>query len=81
MLWRGDHAAHVDNVAAGLDEGLIPLYAAVSSEDDWDHYPDHEQGKRGRWAGEAMPAGHQLVMRPPGVKGKKRRKRSAVGGD
>ena len=35
---REHHATHADNVAAGLDEGLLPLYAAVSSEDDWDHY-------------------------------------------
>lgn len=35
---REHHAAHADNVTARLGEGLIPLYASVSSEDDWDHY-------------------------------------------
>lgn len=35
---REDHALHADNVAKGLAENLAPLYAAVSSEDDWDHY-------------------------------------------
>lgn len=35
---REDQALHADNVASGREEGLIPLYSAVSSEDDWDHY-------------------------------------------
>jgi ubiquinone/menaquinone biosynthesis C-methylase UbiE len=35
---REHHGTHADNVAAGLEEGLVPLYAAVCSEDDWDHY-------------------------------------------
>lgn len=30
-----DHAA---NVAAGMAEGLTPLYSRISSEDEWDHY-------------------------------------------
>lgn len=29
---------HAGNVAAGAEAGLVPLYAAVSSEDDWDRY-------------------------------------------
>ena len=29
---------HAGNVAAGGDEGLTPLYAMVSSDDDWDRY-------------------------------------------
>jgi len=31
-------ASHADNVAAGLDLGLVFLYSVVSSEDDWDRY-------------------------------------------
>ncbi len=35
---REELATHADNVAAALEEGLVPLYAAVSSPDDWDRY-------------------------------------------
>jgi SAM-dependent methyltransferase len=31
-------ASHAGNVAAGLDLGLVCLYALASSEDDWDRY-------------------------------------------
>jgi ubiquinone/menaquinone biosynthesis C-methylase UbiE len=30
--------SHADNVMAGTQFNLIPLYAAVCSDDDWDHY-------------------------------------------
>ena len=32
------YAGHADYVAAGEAAGLTPLYAAVSSEQDWDEY-------------------------------------------
>ncbi len=35
---RDELTSHADNVAAALEEGLIPLYAAISSPDDWDRY-------------------------------------------
>ena len=35
---RENHFSHRDNVMAGVEEGLTPLYTAVSSEDDWDHF-------------------------------------------
>ena len=35
---RENHLSHRDNVMAGVEEGLTPLYTAVSSEDDWDHF-------------------------------------------
>jgi len=35
---RNDYQDHAANVAAGVEAGLVPLYASVSSEDDWDHY-------------------------------------------
>jgi SAM-dependent methyltransferase len=33
-----DYRAHGGNVALGVAQGLRYLYAAVSSDDDWDHY-------------------------------------------
>ena len=33
-----EFGTHADNVAAGIQEGLVPLYTLVSSEDDWDRY-------------------------------------------
>jgi SAM-dependent methyltransferase len=35
---RDELTSHAENVAAALEEGLVPLYAAVSSPDDWDRY-------------------------------------------
>ena len=29
---------HYENVIAGEDEGLFPLYTLVSNQDDWDRY-------------------------------------------
>jgi hypothetical protein len=34
----GLYASHADYVAAGEAAGLTPLYAAVSSDQDWDEY-------------------------------------------
>jgi SAM-dependent methyltransferase len=35
---RESHFNHRGNVMVGIEEGLTPLYTAVSSEDDWDHF-------------------------------------------
>jgi SAM-dependent methyltransferase len=35
---RESHFNHRGNVMAGIEEGLTPLYTALSSEDDWDHF-------------------------------------------
>lgn len=35
---RDELATHADNVAAAIEQGLVPPYAAVSSPDDWDRY-------------------------------------------
>ena len=37
-LKREDFGTHHNNVVTGEEEGLIPLYTAVSSQDDWDRY-------------------------------------------
>lgn len=37
-LTRERFADHAGNVAIGAEEGLTPLYAMVSSDDDWDRY-------------------------------------------
>jgi SAM-dependent methyltransferase len=37
-LTAGDFATHAGNVAAGVEEGLVPLYTLVSNDDDWDRY-------------------------------------------
>jgi cyclopropane fatty-acyl-phospholipid synthase-like methyltransferase len=47
---RDELTTHADNVAAALDEGLIPLYAAVSSPDDWDRYEGHYARNVELWA-------------------------------
>ncbi len=31
-------ATHAQNVAMGVELGLVPLYTLVSSQDDWDRY-------------------------------------------
>jgi cyclopropane fatty-acyl-phospholipid synthase-like methyltransferase len=40
---------HAGNIAAGLEVGLTYLYAAVSSEDDWDHYEGLYVRSMERW--------------------------------
>jgi SAM-dependent methyltransferase len=37
-MTRADFASHAENVAIGESEGLIPLLAWVSSDEDWDRY-------------------------------------------
>jgi len=43
----GDHHA---NLAAGVQQGLTPLYALVSSDDDWDRYHGLTWNAGERWA-------------------------------
>jgi len=43
---RENHFDHRGNVMAGIEEGLTPLYTAVSSEDDWDHFEGRFWAKR-----------------------------------
>ncbi len=33
-----DQVSHANNILAGVQAGLTPLYACVASEDEWDHY-------------------------------------------
>ena len=33
-----DYDTHANNIRAGANAGLKPLYAVVSSDDEWDHY-------------------------------------------
>ena len=35
---KDELVSHADNVTVALEEGFVPLYAAVSSPDDWDRY-------------------------------------------
>jgi ubiquinone/menaquinone biosynthesis C-methylase UbiE len=35
---RDEFADHAGNVQAAVEEGLVPLFASVSSDDDWDQY-------------------------------------------
>jgi SAM-dependent methyltransferase len=49
---REEIRSHAENVAAAVAAGLTPLYAAVSSEDEWDHYEGMYWGSVERWARE-----------------------------
>ncbi|MFC1943088.1 SAM-dependent methyltransferase [Chloroflexota bacterium] len=35
---RDEFGSHYENVRAGQEEGLLPLYTIVSNQDDWDRY-------------------------------------------
>jgi len=35
---RDEMSDHAGNVAAGIEQGLTPLYSVTGSDDDWDHY-------------------------------------------
>ncbi len=37
-MGESENSTHAGNVQLGLDEGLMPIYACVSSKDEWDHY-------------------------------------------
>jgi SAM-dependent methyltransferase len=49
-LEAGMFRDHAGNVAAALAEGLTPLYAIVSSDDDWDRYEGLQWRAAERWA-------------------------------
>ncbi len=42
--------SHLDNVRTGEEEGLVPLYAAVSNGDDWDRYETLQWRAAAEWA-------------------------------
>jgi len=42
--------SHLDNVRSGEQEGLVPLYAAVSNGDDWDRYEALQWRATAEWA-------------------------------
>jgi SAM-dependent methyltransferase len=52
---RESHFDHRGNVMCGIEEGLTPLYTAVSSEDDWDHFEGRFWAKRLRAVPGATP--------------------------
>ncbi len=35
---REEYTTHANNVAIGVEQGLIPLFALVASDDEWDQY-------------------------------------------
>jgi ubiquinone/menaquinone biosynthesis C-methylase UbiE len=41
--------SHFENVKAGEEEGLVPLYSAVSSGDDWDRYETLQWHAAAEW--------------------------------
>ena len=54
LAWSGiarhDFAGHAENVAIGESEGLVPLLAWVSSEEDWDRYETLQWRAAARYA-------------------------------
>jgi ubiquinone/menaquinone biosynthesis C-methylase UbiE len=44
------YATHAGTVNIGLEAGLLPLYSATSSEDEWDHYEGLYLRAVERWA-------------------------------
>jgi SAM-dependent methyltransferase len=49
---EGEYLDHRGNVQAGIDAGLVPMHAAVASEDDWDEYEWKYARSIERYAGE-----------------------------
>jgi SAM-dependent methyltransferase len=47
---RDEFGSHADNVQAGVDAGLDPLLALVSSGDEWDRYETLQWRSATRWA-------------------------------
>jgi len=60
---REAHLDHRGNVMTGVEEGLTPLYTAVSSEDDWDHFEGRFWAKRLRAEPGAAPDAKLLEKR------------------
>ena len=54
LAWSGmrrdEFAGHAENVAMGESEGLVPLLAWVSSDEDWDRYETLQWRAAGRYA-------------------------------
>ena len=54
LAWSGrrrdEFGSHVDNVDAGVDEGLVPLLAFVSEGTAWDRYETLQWRAAARWA-------------------------------
>ncbi|HLT20049.1 MAG TPA: class I SAM-dependent methyltransferase [Thermomicrobiales bacterium] len=49
-LKADDFGTHRDNVEAGIRLGLTPVYTAVSTDDEWDHYETLQWYAAERWA-------------------------------
>lgn len=49
-MGRDAFGSHAGNVAAGVEQGLTPLYAVASSDDDWDRYQGLTWRAAERWA-------------------------------
>ena len=60
---RESHFDHRGNVMAGVEEGLTPLYAAVSSDDEWDHFEGRFWSRRLRAEPGAAPDAKLLDKR------------------
>jgi SAM-dependent methyltransferase len=54
LAWSGmrreEFSSHLDNVEAGVEMGLVPLLALVSSGDDWDRYETLQWRAAARYA-------------------------------
>jgi len=49
---RDIFGTHYENVLAGEDEGLVPLYTMVSNQDDWDRYETLQWYAAEKYAGD-----------------------------
>ena len=49
-MTRDEFAGHAENVAIGESEGLVPLLAWVSSDEDWDRYETLQWRAAARYA-------------------------------
>jgi SAM-dependent methyltransferase len=56
----GIYRDHAGNISFAEERGLLPLYATVSNEDEWDHFEWSHQLKIQRWA-QANPNHPTLV--------------------
>ncbi len=65
-LKREDFGTHFENVQTGAALGLTPVYTAVSSLDDWDHYEALQWYAAERWLRENPdePDRAEIVERP-----------------
>ena len=63
---RDEMGSHVDNVRAGIELGLTPLWAASASQRDWDRYEWKWLSAVERWADGAC--GRSTARRLPGAR-------------